>query len=239
MGLQRRLPHGIWLLAVASFTVGALAFALAGGSNHAAVAMPVCPSQPAILLDPGHGGIDGGANVPGLLEKDVVLDVALRTRRHLAQAGVPVVMTRTDDRDLGGPNNLGRLRRDLNYRVRVANHCKVLLMLSLHVNSAGNPQEHGIMVFHQASRPSRDAAYLFDDILRRWQLHQRREAPIVRTDFAVLKTRSPAVLIELGFVTNASDRERLADEAYREKIAQGLAAVCTRIFQKWSEHGVR
>lgn len=197
--------------------------------------LPDCPPGRPIIIDPGHGGIDGGTNIPGMLEKDVVLDIALRTKQYLDRNKVPVVLTRETDTALGGPNDSGRLRRDLNYRIKVANHCQAGLMLSLHVNSARNPAEQGIMILYQPTRAGRDAARLFDDILRRWPqpLHQRKEDPIPRRDLAVLKTRAPALLVELGFITHPTDRERLADSAYREQVAQALASACGAIYQQW------
>lgn len=195
--------------------------------------MPDCPAGRPIVIDPGHGGIDGGANLPGVLEKEIVLDIALRTQKYLERNKVPVVLTRATDTDLGGSHDLGRLRRDLNYRIRVANHCQAAFLLSLHVNSARNATEQGMMFFYQPSRLGRDAAYLFDDILRRWPLHERRERPWPRPNFAVLKTRAPALLVELGFLTNELDRQRLTDSAYREQVAQALASGCSAIYHQW------
>ncbi|HYF94771.1 MAG TPA: N-acetylmuramoyl-L-alanine amidase [Symbiobacteriaceae bacterium] len=205
--------------------------------DRTARAMPQCPEAPPIVIDPGHGGVDGGTNVPGLLEKEVVLDVALRTKKYLERYKIPVVLTREEDVALGGTFDGGHLRRDLNYRIRVANHCRAAFMLSLHVNHTQNGDSRGMIVFYQPSRAGRDAAYVFDDILRRWPLHERKEAPIARKDFAVLKTQAPAILVEMGFISNAQDRQLLADAAYREKVAQALSSGCAAIYQKWMKHG--
>lgn len=202
-----------------------------------AAAMPQCPDAPPIVIDPGHGGIDGGTNVPGMLEKDVVLDIALRTKKYLDRYKVPVILTRDTDTALGGTWDSGHLRRDLNQRIRIANHCRAAFMLSLHVNHTGNAGERGMMIFYQPTRPSHDAAYVFDDILRRWPLHARKETPIPRKDFAVLKTKAPAILVELGFISNAQDRQQLADDGYRERVAQALSSGGAAIYQKWLKHG--
>lgn len=223
-----------WLLAVVfvvAVAVGAFVFS---GDKPPAIAQPECPDEPPVVLDPGHGGIDGGANRQGILEKEIVLDVALRTQEHLIKRGVPVVLTRSEDVDLGGPNDAGRLRRDLQQRIRIANHCKAALMVSLHVNAAGNTTERGMLLFFQPSRPSADAARLLDTALRNRGLNERNEAPHPRPDFAVLHwTKAPAVLVELGFVTNDADRAQLTDPAYRERVATTLADGCATIFQNW------
>lgn len=227
-----------WCIGLAVGLMGLAAFFHASGWQDAAgQALPACPAGRPILLDPGHGGIDGGANVPGMLEKEIVLDIALRTARYLEHYKVPVLLTRTADVDLGGAHDSGRLRRDLIYRIRVANHCRAALMLSLHVNSARAASERGMMLFYQASRPSRDAAGLLADVLRRWPVHSRAEPPYAR-DFAVLRwSKAPAVLVELGFITNAQDRLLLADSAYREEVARALASACVAIYHQWMKQG--
>jgi N-acetylmuramoyl-L-alanine amidase len=224
----------LWL-GTGSLILGIGILSLLLWTNHsAAEPLPTCPPGWTIVLDPGHGGIDGGTNLPGVLEKSIVLDIALRTRVYLERYHIPVVLTREADVDLGGETISGRLARDLNYRVRVANHCQTALLVSLHVNSAHNATEKGMIVFYQPSRPSRDAAFQFEDVLRRSGLHDRLERPIPRNDFAVLRgSKSPALLVEMGFLTNEQDRHKLIDPAYREQVAQGLSAACASIYHQW------
>lgn len=229
-------------LALTGVAVLLVALAAALGARVGSVsepALPDCPAAPAIVIDPGHGGIDGGANIPGMLEKEIVLDVALQTKQMLEERHVPVVMTRATDSDLGGNYDGGRLRRDLNYRIKVANNCRTALMLSLHVNSTVNTQERGMLILYQPTRAGRDAAYFFDDVLRRWPLHTRREDPIARKDLAVLKTKAPSLLVEMGFISNQADRELLGDGAYRKRIAQALTSACAAIYHQWVKQGNR
>lgn len=198
-----------------------------------------CPDGHPVVLDPGHGGIDGGAGAGGMLEKDVVLDIALRAQRHLELRGVPVLMTRTTDVDLGGPNDRQRHKRDLRYRARLANECRAAFLLSLHINSSRNPSESGMLVFYQwGSAPSRDAGVMLDHVMKLWKLHDRREPAYANRVFYMLRaTRAPAVLIEMGFVTSATDRQRLSDAQYRERLGQAIAHVCQSLFQNWVKTG--
>lgn len=226
-------------LAVVVVLVGMVGWRYASGTESGEPPI-ICPDQPPILLDPGHGGIDGGANRDGQLEKEIVLDIALRTERYLQRHKIPVLLTRTTDTDLGGRYDGQRLRRDLNHRIRMANRCRAVFVLSIHVNSSHNESERGMMLFYQPSPWGRDAAYLFDDILRRWPLHQRRERPHPRGDFAILRwSKAPAILVELGFITHPEDRQRLADLAYREQVAQALASGCAAIYHQWVKQGDR
>jgi N-acetylmuramoyl-L-alanine amidase len=227
----------LWAALLLMVGVSAAGLSMLAGLGARAMPMPQCPDGRPIVIDPGHGGIDGGTSVPGLTEKEIVLDVALRTKAYLDRYRIPAVLTRSDDTYLGGEFGPGSLRRDLNYRIRVANHCQAVLMLSLHVNSTADTTERGVMLFYQPTRPSRDAAYLFDDILRRWPVHDRKERPIPRTNLAVLKTNAPALLVELGFITNQQDRQQLTDQRYREQLAQALSSSCAAIYHNWVKQG--
>lgn len=195
----------------------------------------VCPEGHPIVIDPGHGGIDGGTGAAGMLEKDVVLDISLRAQRYLNQFEVPVVLTRTTDVDLGGRYDGGRLKRDLTYRARLANQCQASLLVSLHINSSRSASESGMLIFYQrGSTASRDAGVLFDRVFKSRGLHSRNEPAYANNTFFVLRaSRGPSVLLEMGFVTHQEDRAKLADEAYREKLGQSIAHVCLALYRQW------
>lgn len=218
MVLKRRTAL---LLAAGALAVCAAAGAATGAGGAAAVA-----AAPPVMLDPGHGGVDGGTSHGDLLEKQITLDVALKTAAHLRAAGVPVQLTRAEDVDLGGGfdrSRPGRHRRDLSERVRRTRACGAAFLISLHVNAAG-PQEEGAMFFYQ--RGNAAARELAEHLRQALQpLHPRREQPIGRTNLFLLRNCAvPAVIVELGFVTNPADRQRLADPAHRERMAAALAA---------------
>lgn len=229
------MRRGAWV-ALLLFLAGLLAFGWRVETKRDQATPTDCAAKPAILLDPGHGGIDGGANRAGLLEKEIVLDVALRVEQELLAQEIPVLLTRRSDIDLGGKHDSGRLRRDLNHRIRIANSCRAAFVLSIHVNSAANEAERGMMLFYQPTPWGRDAAYLLADRLQ--PLHGRRERPIPRGDFALLRGPiAPAVLVELGFITHPAERQQLAEAGYRKRIAQELAAGLAEIYREWVEEG--
>lgn len=216
----------------------ALGMAYQGVRQQTAVVAVTCPAARPVLIDPGHGGIDGGTNRGSVLEKEIVLDIALRMESYLKEYQVPVLYTRTTDLDLGGPNDSGRLRRDINYRHQLANRCNAVFLMSLHVNSASSATERGMMIFYQPSRPSRDAAYLFDTVLRQTGLNQRRELPHPHNGLAVLRwSQAPALLVELGFITHPEERQELMEAARRERIAQALANSTALLYQQWIKQG--
>lgn len=180
-------------------------------------------APPPVMIDPGHGGVDGGASADGLLEKAVTLDLALRLRRYLEAMGVPVRLTREGDEDLGGPLTRGRHRRDLAERVRRTHECGAAVLVSLHANSSRDPSERGFLVFYQKDAPaSRELAERLDRALA--PLARRREPPIARTDLYILRNcRPPAALLELGFLSDAADRALFRNEEHMERVAMALA----------------
>ena len=100
------------------------------------------PPRPVVLLDPGHGGIDPGM-VGYVVEKEAVLDVALRLRRLLLREGIEVRLTREKDMHLS-PDK----RTDLSMRASMADSSRVNLFISIHVNASPTRTARGVEVFY-------------------------------------------------------------------------------------------
>ncbi len=194
---------------------------------------PVTPVA-VIVLDPGHGGNDAGATgAGGLVEKTVTLAVAQRLQILLLDA-VPgqVLLTRNEDVD----------RTDA-ARVNYANTQEAGLFISLHTGASYSPAAHGIEAFYQGptgsdqGRARRDAASgearriadsrrLAEGIAQSLSLATNAANRGVHgVESRILRNvKCPAVLIELGCLTNPGDEARLSEEAYLDQLAQGLAA---------------
>lgn len=200
------------------------------GGRPALTNPPACPPNHPVVIDPGHGGLDGGTSAGGLVEKDLVLDISLRMRDELAKRRIPVLLTR--ETDVG----FGPTRTDLRYRTFIANECKASLFLSIHINAVGNANQRGFVVFYGGGRPSRDAAILIDNAMREAGLHSRQEPPRQNDSFVVIySSKAPALLLELGFITNPSDRAKLQEATYRAKIASVVAEATAKIYHSWIE----
>jgi N-acetylmuramoyl-L-alanine amidase len=167
-----------------------------------------------IGIDPGHGGKDPGAVGPtGGYEKDVNLAVALELRLLLEAAGHQVVITRTGDTDL----SLAQRSNLLN----AAAKCD--LAISIHCNASTSPEPSYISTFIQGTggeaeklakciQPRLVATTGWPDGgIRVQNLHMTRE------------TRMPAVLIELGFISNPGQEKQLADPTFRARLAGAIA----------------
>ncbi len=176
-----------------------------------------------VVIDPGHGGIDSGTHDGhGLLEKDITLDIGLRMRDFLQKQGVPVVMTREVDDDVTDVKGRGRHRSDLTSRARIINQGTVAV--SIHVNYSGNSQEQGALVFYE--RDNLQAEELGEKMVQVLAPIQNLnyDCPIPRKNLYLLNnTRVPMVLVEVGFISNAKDKQKLQDPVFLQTLAEELA----------------
>lgn len=164
-----------------------------------------------VCIDAGHGGKDPGAESGGVQEKDIALTVALKVGARLKDC--EVIYTRTEDVYVG-----------LSERALIANQAKADLFVSIHCNSVDDESAHGMEVYVHASRSAaskRAASAIYDRLLPASGLRGRG---VKADNFAVLReTKMPAVLIELGFISNSGDRAKLTDSAWQDDAAKAIA----------------
>jgi len=186
-----------------------------------------------IVVDPGHGGIDPGVVGRSALEKDVTLEVGRRLAASLGQAGAMVLMTRDTDTGLSDPNTIGasaKKREDLKRRVALANDNEADLYVSIHVNSTSDPSRRGAQTFVQpGSAESKKASQLIQSELAGLLKNTARQPSEV--DFFITRNTSmPAVIVEIGFMTNEAEGKLLADPAYQGKVAWAIYAGVVKYF---------
>jgi len=172
-----------------------------------------------LVLDPGHGGVHTGARGPsGLYEKDVTLSIAKHMKPLLEAKGWKVIMTRTDDRQLNKEIN-----QDLDARCAVANRPGVDVLVSVHANYAESSSVQGFEVYCTSGR-SRDAA-LAQAIHRSFKASiDDEDRGVKNAGFRVIKrTKVPAVLVEVGFMSHPATERRLSKDEYRKKMAEVIA----------------
>jgi N-acetylmuramoyl-L-alanine amidase len=176
-----------------------------------------------VVLDAGHGGIDGGSFAQGIMEKEITLDVVLRIEQYLYFRGVNVQLTRRTDRDVSGLDRFmkGRHRRDLEERAKIIN--KGTVAVSIHVNSISSAKEKGAIVIY--SKNSVESKKLALAVLNRMAEVQslKHDFPVARNDIYILRTaKVPAILVELGFISNPEDRAKLINPQFRQNIAEEI-----------------
>lgn len=177
-----------------------------------------------VLLDPGHGGFDGGAVAEdGAIEKHLNLAIALCLRDFLYVCGVPVEMTRNTDVGLE-ENSAATIREKKvsDMRRRLSMYNEASLVISLHQNKFTVPKYSGTQLFYSANHP--DSVVLAQSIRESvvaWiQPLNTRELKKATDDVYLLHhTSTPAVLVECGFLSNPEEREKLKTPAYQQQMA--------------------
>lgn len=171
-----------------------------------------------VVIDPGHGGSEPGAVYnKEIFEKDLNLDIALRLNRLLKEAKIDTVMTRETDVYVG-----------LYERANIANRLQADLFVSIHNNWIDIPSYSGTMTLYYpydngggGLTSKRFAEIVQEELLKKLGSIDRKIIP--RPNLVVLNsTKMPAVLAEIGFISNKDEREKLLNPEYREKAAIGL-----------------
>jgi N-acetylmuramoyl-L-alanine amidase len=183
-------------------------------------------SNKIIVVDAGHGGIDPGANRPGVLEKDINLAIALALKNVLNQYGAKVVLSRQTDIELSpecdNEKVRGRYHRDLAARVEMAEESDADLFISLHANAVSNTKRHGAEVFYYAKSESSKA--LSNAILAELGKVVTTTPTANPGDYFVLRrNKIPAALIEVGYITNIEERTLLQSPEHQQKLAEAIA----------------
>ena len=178
-----------------------------------------------VVIDPGHGGEDGGAVAPdGTLESDVNLDIARRLEALAAFWGVKTVMTRTGT-EIDYPESAQTLaakkKADQDARLALINATPDGVLLSIHQNQYPASGPWGIQVFYGAEPGSdRLAQVLQENMTAQLCPDNRRLAERIDDDIYLMRNAAcPAVLAECGFLSNPNDLAKLESEGYRTQLA--------------------
>lgn len=222
-----RYPKG-WRLVLACvvFTLmaGIIAYEIRTDRTWSDWSLPL--SGKVIVLDPGHGGEDGGAvSRDGLVEKHVTLTISQYLRDYLQEAGAIVYMTRETDKDLADPDNrTHRKRQDLTRRAEFVRSMNPHLFITIHLNSIPSPRWRGAQTFYYPGHPDNEQlAKLIQDSLVQGLGNTNRLAKETPHDVYLLKTaKMPSALVEVGFLSNPEEARLLADDLYQRKVAGAI-----------------
>lgn len=173
-----------------------------------------------VVIDVGHGGLDVGTIYRETYEKDINLGIALKLKEELAKEGVIVYMTRDEDYDLAFPNAKRRKKSDFDNRIKYINESKADFYVSIHINYLDNSKYSGGQVFYLDD--SYDLASSIQDSFNKELKSNREVKKMSNTYYMYRKLSIPGVLIECGFLSNASEREKLKTEKYQQDIAKTI-----------------
>lgn len=181
-----------------------------------------------ICIDPGHGGSDGGAIGRKVKEKDLTLQIAKRLAARLTQAGARVVLTR--DRDTDVFSAYAGAVEELQARCNIANTAKADVFLSIHLNSSIKQAVGGIETFYNSKTP-------YDYSLANY-VHQENAKATTFVNrglhganfYLLLHSNMPAVLVELGFISNPREEATLMQEEQQEQFAKSMMTGLSKYF---------
>jgi N-acetylmuramoyl-L-alanine amidase len=164
-----------------------------------------------VVIDAGHGGHDRGAAIGYVYEKHLALDTARRVEDILRRSGLKVVMTRSRDVFIPLPN-----------RAATGNRYRNALFVSIHYNYNRSGSGAGVETYHHSASSQTLASYIQAYLVQRTRMTNRG---VKTASFHVIRntTRNPAVLVECGFVSNATERARMLTGEFRALIAEGIA----------------
>ncbi|MCM1265454.1 MAG: N-acetylmuramoyl-L-alanine amidase [Candidatus Gastranaerophilales bacterium] len=164
-----------------------------------------------IVIDAGHGGKDCGALRDGILEKDITLDVSDRLQSILQKKGYKVYMTRTNDTYI-----------TLEDRVIFTENINPAAFISVHVNSCNMESPKGIET-HYYNDNSLELANCVHTKLTK-KISNTSNRGLLKSRFYVIKnTTVPAILVEIGFISNTSERNELTTPQRKQATAEGIA----------------
>lgn len=190
-----------------------------------------------IVIDPGHGGIDGGAKSEnGVIEKDINLSISLKTKDALESKGYKVIMTRSEDVGLYTDGKKVREKKieDLGNRVKIKKENKCDAFISIHQNMFPQKNCKGAQVWSANNEPSQKLGKIIQQKFKEEvDQNNKREAKVAKKEYKILNDgyEGASVIVECGFLSNPEECELLGKEDYQNKIANTLANAIDEYFK--------
>ena len=181
-----------------------------------------------VIIDPGHGGIDGGASTAtGILESTINLQIGHKLRDLLHLLGIQTIMTRTTEAsiDTEGETIAQKKVSDLKNRVRFVNTTANAVLVSIHQNYYSVSKYSGAQVFYANTAGSKELATELQNSLRKHVAQDNlRDIKKASSIYLLDKINCTAVLIECGFLSNNEEAMRLCDSGYQNKLCAAITS---------------
>ncbi|MDD2216715.1 MAG: N-acetylmuramoyl-L-alanine amidase [Eubacteriales bacterium] len=189
-----------------------------------------------LLLDPGHGGFDGGAeSAKGVCEKDINLAIAFQIKEMAEADGRKVIMTREEDMSLSSEKNRQSIRsrktEDLQERKKMIRELKPLLVVSIHLNNFKQDRSvRGAQTFYPTGsgdpfiqKESKRLAEIIQSNLKAGLNDGTDRVALGKSDVMLFKDPvAPIVIVECGFLSNQEEEALLIQKAYQQKLAESI-----------------
>lgn len=193
------------------------------------VFLPLVRQSCTLVIDPGHGGEDGGAvSLTGVPESRINLSIALKCDQIAGLYGVPALLLRQEEVSLADPSAQTlreKKRSDLKQRVAVTEATEGAVLLSIHQNKYDAPASRGAQVFYRQDPVSEawamETQRLLTTVLD--PANHRAAKVIPKEIYLMSHITCPAILVECGFLSNPEEEALLRDEGYQTRVAVVLA----------------
>lgn len=186
-----------------------------------------------VIIDIGHGGVDGGTFYGNILEKNLNLAIGSKLFSILEDRGYKVGVTRLQDYALSDDSSFEWIRkrhiRDLKQRWLIAQSLKPKVFISIHINYSANKGARGPIILHQRRAESFLLAELIQDELNQLTKTEKK-AKATHRYYLLEKVTSPTLIAEVGFISHANERTKLQDEKYQLHIATKMANAIEKYF---------
>lgn len=180
-----------------------------------------------VVIDAGHGGIDGGVTgkITGTKESDINLAIARYLQEDFETAGFNVVQTRKSEAGLYGTTAKGYKKRDMKKRAEIINSSNPALVISVHQNFFSLSSRRGAQVFFKkGSSASVTLASYIQTSFNDMKECVKKSDPLAGDYFILNCNDYPSVIVECGFLSNAEDEALLVTEAYQRKVADVICS---------------
>lgn len=220
-----------WILAYVLTIAGALCLVHWGSSAVTVISeqMPIL-RQHCIVIDPGHGGVDGGAtSCTGRLESGYNLEISLKLRDLLHLLGYETRMIRTVDESVytKGETISQKKISDLKERVRISNESPGNILISIHQNMYPDSRFSGAQVFFAGTEGSEALGTLLQQNLKTC-LHTRRQEKKSSGVYLMDHIECTGILVECGFLSNPEEEAKLSDPVYQRKLCCVIAGTLSQ-----------
>lgn len=178
-----------------------------------------------VVIDAGHGGIDGGVSgiTTGVKESELNLDIARKLKAKFDKSGAKTVMTRKTEAGLYGIYSKGFKRRDMQKRKQITLNAKADVFVSIHLNYYSSPLRRGAQVFYKIDEEkSKSLADIVQAELNGGKECERDYTALAGDYYVLNEADCAAILCECGFLSNAEDEKMLLTDEYRAEIAEKI-----------------
>ena len=194
-----------------------------------------------ILIDAGHGGMDGGTSSQnGTVEKDINLSIAKKLKESLKKSGYEVVMTREED--TGAYSKSGTIRsnynEDLKSRCDLKKSSNCDMLISVHLNYFSQSKYYGAQVWYSDYK---DSVTLASTIQKNFRTdldpNNKRIQKPAKNAYKLLRVNDnmPSVIVECGFLSNNEEEQKLKSDEYQGKIADSISKSVGEFFKSNSK----